>query len=371
MTRADTEDYKRLFLQDIPLIDTRAPVEFNKGAFPASANLPLMSDEERHQVGLRYKEAGQDAAIELGSLLVTPELREQRTNLWLEFANSHPEGYLYCFRGGLRSRITQEWIKEAGIEYPFIVGGYKKLRRFLIDSFEENLSHTPLVILSGRTGTGKTILLKRMSQMIDLEGRAEHRGSSFGNMTSVQPEPINFENQLAIDLLKLNDRYPEQPVFIEGEGRLIGRLCLPEALWNKMQQSPLVILDTPVQERIKIGVDDYVLDILKQLQQIMPEEQAFEAFIERHRSSLYRIRKRLGGTRYEAACSLLDEAFKHHHSSDPYDNYAEFIELLLNDYYDPMYDYQLSQKSSEILFRGNSDEIFDWSGNYLEKFQSR
>lgn len=368
MTRTDTEDYKHLFLHDIPLIDTRAPVEFKKGSFPMSVNLPLMTDDERHQVGIRYKQAGQEAAIQLGSELVTPSLREQRTANWLEFAKTNPEGYLYCFRGGLRSRITQQWMEDAGINYPYVVGGYKKLRRYLIDSFAENLSHTPLIVLSGRTGTGKTILLNQMTQMIDLEGCAEHRGSSFGSMTTAQPEPIDFDNRLAIALLKLNDRYPKQPVFVEGEGRLIGRLCLPEVLWDKMQDSSVVILDSPIQDRIKIGVDDYVLDILNQLKRIMPEEQAFETFAERHRHSLFRIRKRLGGTRYEAACSLLDSAFKHHHSSDPYDNYAEFIELLLNDYYDPMYDYQLSQKSSEILFRGNSDEILDWSHNYLSQF---
>lgn len=371
MTRVDTEDYKRLFLQDIPLIDTRAPVEFNKGAFPTSKNLPLMTDEERHQVGIRYKQAGQDAAIKLGGELVTADLREQRTAHWLAFAQTNPEGYLYCFRGGLRSRITQQWMEEAGINYPYIVGGYKKLRRFLIESFEQNLQQTPLVILSGRTGTGKTVLLNKMTQMIDLEGCAEHRGSSFGSMTAAQPEPINFENKLAIALLKLHDRFPKQPVFVEGEGRLIGRLCLPEVLWDKMQESAIVVLESPMQDRIQIGVDDYVLDILKQLQQLMPEDQAFEAFTERHRHSLFRIRKRLGGTRYEAACSLLENAFTHHHSSDPYDNYAEFIELLLNDYYDPMYDYQLAQKSSEILFRGNSDDILQWSQDYLSQYSSR
>ncbi len=371
MTRADTEDYKRLFLQDIPLIDTRAPVEFKKGAFPMSVSLPLMTDEERHLVGTHYKHAGQDAAIQLGRELVTPELQEQRTVRWLEFAKANPEGYLYCFRGGLRSRITQQWLKDAGVAYPYVVGGYKKLRRFLIDGFTENLKQTPLIILSGRTGTGKTVLLNRMSQMIDLEGCAEHRGSSFGSMTAAQPEPITFENRLSIALLKLQNSHPNQPVFVEGEGRLIGRLCLPEILWNKMQKSPLVVLDSPIQDRIKIGVDDYVLDLLTRLHELMPEDKAFETFVERHRESLFRIRKRLGGTRYEKACCLLEEAFKFHHISDPYDNYAEFIELLLNDYYDPMYDYQLAQKTSEILFRGNSDEILDWSGNYLTTFQSR
>ena len=53
-----------------PLIDLRAPVEFNKGAFPTSINMSILDDDERAQVGLTYKYNGQNAAIELGYNLV-------------------------------------------------------------------------------------------------------------------------------------------------------------------------------------------------------------------------------------------------------------------------------------------------------------
>ena len=96
MARDDTADYRALFLTDVPLMDTRAPVEFARGAFPTAANLPLMTDEERHQVGIRYKESGQASAIELGHSLVTGEVREARTRSWCDFARAHPDGYLYC-----------------------------------------------------------------------------------------------------------------------------------------------------------------------------------------------------------------------------------------------------------------------------------
>ena len=59
-------DYRSLLLSGTRLLDVRAPVEYEKGAFPESVNLPLMTDEERHLVGLRYKEQGQQSAIELG-----------------------------------------------------------------------------------------------------------------------------------------------------------------------------------------------------------------------------------------------------------------------------------------------------------------
>ena len=42
--RDNTEDFRQLFLQNVPLMDVRAPVEFAKGAFPQAVNLPLMND---------------------------------------------------------------------------------------------------------------------------------------------------------------------------------------------------------------------------------------------------------------------------------------------------------------------------------------
>lgn len=54
--RADSNDYRQIFLQDVPLIDVRAPIEFNAGAFPQAVNLPLMNDRERQAVGTCYKQ---------------------------------------------------------------------------------------------------------------------------------------------------------------------------------------------------------------------------------------------------------------------------------------------------------------------------
>ena len=68
--RPDTDDYRALFLNNAPMMDMRAPAEFKQGSFPAALSLPLMSDDERAQVGTCYKRQGQQAAIELGHTLV-------------------------------------------------------------------------------------------------------------------------------------------------------------------------------------------------------------------------------------------------------------------------------------------------------------
>ena len=108
--------YRQLLLDDTPMIDVRAPVEFVTGALPSSTNLPLMMDDERHQVGIRYKNNGQQAAIELGHELVNGEIKQQRVDAWQAFMAANPNAVLYCARGGLRSQLTQEWLAEAGIE---------------------------------------------------------------------------------------------------------------------------------------------------------------------------------------------------------------------------------------------------------------
>ena len=109
-------DFRHIFLNDVSMMDVRAPIEFAQGAFPGVVNLPLMNDEERQKVGTCYKQRGQEAAIALGHSLVSGETKNGRIAAWAAFAKAHPHGVLYCFRGGLRSQITQQWLQsEAGM----------------------------------------------------------------------------------------------------------------------------------------------------------------------------------------------------------------------------------------------------------------
>ena len=360
------EDFRRLFLDDVPLIDTRAPVEFAKGAFPTSVNLPLMTDEERHAIGTRYKQAGQQAAIELGAELVGEGGRRERTARWKSFADAHPDGALYCFRGGLRSRITQAWLRDAGTDYPLVVGGYKALRQFLTGELERLCQTLPFVLVAGRTGSGKTLLVNRIDRSVDLEGIAHHRGSSFGGMAHPQPTSIDFENRAAIELMKLEAVSPSgsgdaaRTVFLEDESKLIGRVCLPPALQAAMKAGDAVVLETPLAERVANCMDDYVSDLLARFVARDGPEAGFDAYAEHHRDSLSRIVKRLGADRYRAASALLEDALTAHRERGDVSGYVPFIELLLTDYYDPMYDYQSSIKERRTLFAGNADAILEW-----------
>lgn len=364
--RPDTDNYFELFINDIPLMDVRAPVEFDKGAFPSAANIPLLDDSQRQQIGIRYKNAGEQEAVELGLQLATPEIRAQRIKAWKEFCRQNPQGYLYCFRGGLRSRTTQSWIREQGIEFPLIKGGYKAMRRYLIDELETSIDTVPLVIVSGLTGSGKTRVLLQISHHIDFEGIASHRGSAFGrNASDAQPSVIDWENRVSIEFLKHRCRYPGKPVFVEDESRRIGRICMPEYLYQKMQVAPRAILEVDIDDRIQLISEDYILDAWPQYQVTHGDnaEIEFRRFV---LENLKRIQRRLGGEKYKMVNQCFEFALKEFFASNSIAEFHDGIKILLTDYYDPMYRYQLASKSAPIIFEGAEHEYLEWAREFLD-----
>jgi tRNA 2-selenouridine synthase len=357
-------DYLSIILNDTPLMDVRAPVEHHKGSINNAINLPLMSDKERELVGTCYKDQGQDSAIALGRELVTPQLQEARTQAWLDFSKNYPNGALYCFRGGLRSKISQQWMAENGVAFPFIEGGYKAIRRFLIDELETSLECVPMMLISGKTGCGKTRLLHQLPHMIDLEHLANHKGSSFGAAIDQQPSPINFENSISSALLKHRHQH-KNTVFLEDEGRLIGSLSLPLSLKTKMNTLSHIELDTPIEQRIDFAIEDYILTLLNDYKQHNNPDAALDLLAQRHILSLSKIRKRLGPERYTVACNLLNNAISSHRNQNDITGYRQFIYLILTQYYDPMYEYQLTKKARKSVFSGTSQQIIEYVNHQL------
>ena len=168
LSRLDSSSFEQLFLEDRPFIDTRAPIEFQRGSFPSAVNIPLMSDDEREQVGVCYKEQGEQAAVALGHQLVSGNAKEERVAAWIEHVKRHENAALFCFRGGLRSKTVQSWLATSGYQVPLVNGGYKALRSFLLTSLEECLSELNLVVIGGRTGVAKTALLNEACDTLRL-----------------------------------------------------------------------------------------------------------------------------------------------------------------------------------------------------------
>jgi len=324
-------ELKNLFLAKTPLIDVRSPVEFAEGSLPYSINLPIMNDEERTLVGTCYKEHGQAAAIKLGHELVQGQIKQDRIQAWTSYINAHPEAQVFCFRGSLRSQITCQWISEAGIKRSPIPGGYKRMRRFFLSLIEE----APLPVLyrlGGLTGSGKTNVLKNIHHHIDLENLASHRGSAFGEK-GIQPSQVRFENELALELMKI-----KTAVVVEDESALIGKVALPRRFYHHMRSSPLIILKTNEQERIQNIFQDYVIN---------SNFQALSA-------PLHRISKGLGGLRFKEVLELMKSAFE---KETVVEHHSAWISRLLHYYYDPMYERDIKRQTGQILFEGSATEI--------------
>jgi len=356
----EVDDYRRLFLQDVPLLDVRAPVEFAQGAFPGAENHPLINDAERHEIGIRYKDLGQDAAIDRGHELVQGELKTARVAAWQDFATRHPDGVLYCFRGGMRSKISQQWLSGAsGRPYPRVKGGYKALRRFLIDELEAAARDIHPLVVGGRTGVGKTLFLKTLPHAIDLEGLAWHRGSAFGRHATPQPTQIDFENRLSITLLK-HRAAGNAPLVFEDESRNVGSRSIPPVLYERLAQAPLLLLEADLETRIGYTRQEYIHEALAEYRALHGEQAGFAHWRDYLLDSIDRIRKRLGGDRHRQLRSLMAAAIEQQARSGDAGGHDAWISALLVDYYDPMYDYQLEKKLERVVVRGDADQLRDW-----------
>jgi tRNA 2-selenouridine synthase len=351
----------RLFVNDAPLIDVRAPVEFSRGAFPGAVNLPILDDVEREAVGICYKESGADAAEILGHELVSGEKREKRIEHWVRFLRSNPDALLYCYRGGQRSQIACQWLKDTGYPVPRIEGGYKRLRNHLLSVFENLPS---LVIVSGSTGTGKTDFLKCYTHSIDLEEIANHRGSAFGSRITPQPSQIDFENELAIAFLKLAEpEHPQTEVLLEDESRLIGRIHVPVLLQDAMKMAPIIVLEESVELRTERIFGEYIEHQWTEYEAHHGEDASteFEKYL---LTAVDAIRKRLGNVAHDEIRSMVTRAISLHRLEGSLDDHRIWITTLLSDYYDPMYRYQLENKSSRVVMQGPRDEVMDWYAEY-------
>ncbi len=359
LKRSDSNNYRQIFLSGAPMIDLRAPCEFSKGAFPNAINYPLLNDSERQQVGVFYKEKGQQSAIELGHKLVSGELKESRIATWCKYLRSHPDrAYIYCFRGGLRSRISKDWISEAGVDIPIIEGGYKAMRQFLIEETARIVNSTKTIIVSGLTGTAKTKLLETQKNAIDLEAMANHRGSSFGRRMTPQPSQINFENNLAISLLK-HEEENKTFLLLEDEGRLIGARSLPLVLKNRMDNADIVLLEESFNYRLNQIYEDYVVSLYKEIC-VLHGNKSLAAYNNFLTEALAKIKKRLGNTRYLDASSLIENAIVNQEARGDFSKHKDWIKYLLVNYYDPMYDFQMENKKRRIKFTGCTSEVIEY-----------
>lgn len=332
------------------LLDVRSEGEYAEAHVRGFANGPILNNIERHQVGLSYRNEGREAAIKLGHSLFNPE-KSARVAAWLKHAGER-EVWVACWRGGLRSKIACELLAEAGANPVQIVGGYKAIRAELTRVFS---APPPLTVLSGLTGCGKTDLIEMLPHCaVDLEGIAHHRGSAFGgHIGSAQPNQSQFENDLGLSL-----HQHSQAALLEDESAQIGNLSLSREFKERMNQSPTILLEATLEDRVRRVFRAYIEEPLSKGVTIEAIQNSFAA-------ALLRIRPRLGGMVYDEISKSLTDAFLALPERPSETRHADWIGALLTQYYDRLYRYSLERKPRSFVFKGNFQECLAWINQNL------
>lgn len=317
-------------------IDVRSPEEYYKGHMPHSLNIPLFNNTERAIVGKKYKNAGRKQAVIEGLLIIEEKLDKLIEELYLAIETHSLKKIqevksnqikIYCARGGMRSQSVSWLLKRLNIRTLTLKGGYKSYRNNVLKNF---MIKRNIVLIGGKTGTGKTKLLNLMKmkgkQIIDLESLANHRGSSFGGLgMDVQPTNEQFENLLAYELCKFNVK---EKIYLEAESANIGKCRIPHELFIQMKECPRIEIRRSI---------DYRLNELIKTYSGYPKEML--------KDSVKRISKRLGPQRTEIAIKSID-----------CEDWEEVCKAVLN-YYDKCYSHELNNKKGNLYYiDGNNQE---------------
>ena len=240
------------------IIDVRSPAEYAEDHIPGAISAPVLSNEERAQVGTLYAQVSPFEAKRRGAALIARNIARHLDTLFHDKPKQwHP--LVYCWRGGQRSGAMSHILGQVGWRVDRLEGGYKTYRRHVVAELERLPAHLQFQVICGATGSGKSRLLhvlqEQGAQVLDLEQLAQHRGSLLGNLPDEpQPGQKMFETRLWDALRHFK---PDGPVFVEAESRKIGNLALPDALLEKIRASDCIVIDAPLSTRIALLQEEY------------------------------------------------------------------------------------------------------------------
>jgi tRNA 2-selenouridine synthase len=240
------------------IIDVRSPAEFALDHIPGALNYPVLSNEERIEIGTLYKQVSPFAAKKLGAALVSRNIANHLEHSLLDF----PRGWrplIYCWRGGDRSGAFTHILNRIGWKAMQLENGYQGFRRTVIDGLGQAAKDFSFLVICGMTGSGKTRVLQEIgglgAQVLDLEALAIHRGSVLGNEPNIdQPSQKGFETALwnAIHLLD-----PSKPVFVESESKKVGGVHIPDPLMEKIRMGQCIELRSSTKTRVSWLIHEY------------------------------------------------------------------------------------------------------------------
>jgi tRNA 2-selenouridine synthase len=294
------------------IIDVRSPAEFAVDHVPGAINLPVLTDEERAEVGTIYVQESRLKANRIGAAYVARNIARHLETALADGPQTLAP-LVYCWRGGQRSESMATILSRVGWRTSLLTGGYRTYRRHVQARLYDEAWPLKVVLLDGDTGTGKTEILGRLAarglQTLDLEGMAGHRGSLFGGLAGrPQPDQKGFESALLRAMEALD---PARPVVVEAESSRIGDLMVPPALWARMRAAPRIAVAASREARARYLVTAY--------DDITADHAVIEAAL--HRLPVHPSQARLEGWRGLLAAG----------------DYAALAEALMELHYDPAY----------------------------------
>ena len=304
------------------LIDVRTAQEYEKGSIPDAFNYPLFDNLERAEIGVIYRKIGKNAAVVKGLEFFEPRIQQFLSSL-TDLKSKRL--VVFCARGGMRSASVVRLLQYQGFQAAQLQGGYKSYRSYVLRQLRKPVP--PLIVLHGRTGVGKTLLLKKLPDHLDLEEFAGHRSSLFGAINKMPQTQKNFEALLAKKILELPNT---RPVFIEGESRKVGKVFIPQSLAEAMKYGTLVLLQASFDTRIRRIVEEYKIC----------DEQTFL----KTDSILQSMQKVLGKKKAEQLRQWLRKG-----------EFENIVHVLLEEYYDPRY--QHAMRMNEYALKLSAEDL--------------
>ncbi len=310
-------------------IDVRTKDEFDEFHIPGAFNVPLFSLEEKKEISKIYYENRKLSKLKALQIL-GPKLYDIVNQIG-KIKESEGSVAIYCWRGGMRSLAVAVVCQLSGISVPRLTGGYRAFRNYSLKRISGISRSLNLLTVYGPTCSGKTILLRHLRArypVIDLEGLAAHRGSAFGGIGLKQPSQKMFDALLWHELENLKGNF----AVVEGESRRIGNIFIPEGFWSAMQSSKKVYVEIPLDERLKLALDEYNV-----------EKYPLSEFLD----SLRRIENVLGNEGYRHVKNLIETG-----------KIAEAARFLMLNYYDKLYN-KARFKYDYTIKAKNVDDLID------------
>ena len=304
------------------LIDVRTAQEYEKGSIPDAFNYPLFDNLERAEIGVIYRKMGKNTAVVKGLEFFEPRIQQFLSSLT---DLKSKQLVVFCARGGMRSASVVRLLQHQGFLAAQLQGGYKSYRSYVLKQLGNPVP--PLIVLHGRTGVGKTLLLKKLPDNLDLEEFAGHRSSLFGAINKMPQTQKNFEALLTKKILELPNT---RPVFIEGESRKVGKVFIPQSLAEAMKNGTLVLLQASFDTRIRRIVEEY---------KICDEKTFLQTDL-----ILQSMQKVLGKKKAEQLRQWLRKG-----------EFENIVHVLLEEYYDPRYEHAM--RMNEYALKLSAEDL--------------